>query len=71
MDNGWAPVGVYWESPPFEPPSDGHSPPALDPASTVRDSLCLSRGGYSSSSQVCRCFVVVTHYTQSFPNCQP
>ena len=27
MDNGWVPVGIYWEriAPPFKPPSKVHS----------------------------------------------
>lgn len=55
VDNGWGPVGIYWGivcPTPFKPPSEVHSPTASDPASTVRDSLCLGRAGYFSSSQV-------------------
>lgn len=58
MDNGWEPVGIYWELLPFKPPSKVHSTAASCPTHSTGGSLGVGVAVYSSSSQVFRDLLV-------------
>lgn len=66
MDNGWDPVDIYLEYPPFKPPSKVHSPGFSDSASTVRSSLNIEMTGYFSSSLVYLVWLLFALYAPVF-----
>lgn len=71
VDNGWEPVGIYWVLGPFKPPSEVHSPPASDPAHTLRGSLCIRLWPLLLSVIGFKYCFVVMHYTYAASICQP
>lgn len=62
MDNGWDPVGIYWDDRLFKPPSEGHSPSRSPPRSHHPG---LSWGSLCKVTLLPHrfvCLVIGTHY---------